>query len=242
MTKYGLIGYSLGHSFSKNFFDEKFRREGISDNSYSLFPLETIQSFPQLIANKPELRGLNVTIPYKESVIPYLHELDDTAKVIGAVNCIKITRGNLKGYNTDTLAFEKSLKRFLPRLPQQTFVLGTGGSAKAVAYALRLMNISYLKVSRTPTNDEIAYSDIAANMKQVNLFVNTTPLGMFPEVGGYVDLPYQLLTSRDFLFDLVYNPGETNFLRLGKERGASIENGLEMLQLQAELSWEIWNN
>ena len=242
MTKFGLVGYPLSHSFSKKFFEDKFKREGLSDNSYSLFPLTTIQSLPQLLLDEVELKGLNVTIPYKESVIPFLNELDAYVKVIGAVNCIKITNGYLKGYNTDAPAFEQSLKGFLTLEPEQTFVLGTGGSAKAVVYALKKLGISYLHVSRTPTNNQIPYSDISGNLKSINLFVNTTPLGMFPAVEGYPDIPYHLLTSNDFLFDLVYNPDETAFLGLGREKGASIKNGLEMLHLQAEKSWEIWNS
>ena len=241
MTKFGLIGYPLTHSFSKIFFEEKFKREGISDNSYGLFPIRSINSFSRLLENEPQLAGLSVTIPYKESVIPFLNELDPTAKAIGAVNCIKITDGYLKGYNTDAPAFEQSLKCFLTLMPEQTFVLGSGGSAKAVCYALKNMKIPFLQVSRQGANDRIGYSDIAGSMMKTNLFVNTTPLGMFPAVEEFPDIPYAQLSPRDFLFDLVYNPEETTFLKMGKENGVSIKNGLEMLHLQAEMSWKIWN-
>jgi shikimate dehydrogenase len=242
MTKFGLIGYPLTHSFSKKFFEEKFKREGIAGNSYSLFPIENIEGLSRLLAGEPELEGLNVTIPHKESVIPYLDELDDTAKTIGAVNCIKIVNRYLKGYNTDAPAFEQSLKNFLTAMPEQTFVLGSGGSAKAVCYALKNMNIPFLQVSRQCENDRIGYSDITENMKKANLFINTTPLGMFPTIERFPDIPYAKLSSNDFLFDLVYNPDETAFLKLGKVKGASVKNGLEMLQLQAEMGWGIWTN
>jgi shikimate dehydrogenase len=192
------------------------------------------------MSQERELKGLNVTIPYKEKVILYLDELDITAESIAAVNCIKITNGFLKGYNTDAPAFEQSLKGLLTSLPEQTFVLGTGGSAKAVVYALKKLNISFLQVSRTPAQGQIAYSGIAERMKGINLFVNTTPLGMFPAVDQHPDIPYHLLTVNDFLFDLVYNPEETTFLKRGKKSGAKIKNGLEMLYLQAEMSWKIW--
>jgi shikimate dehydrogenase len=241
MTKYGLIGFPLTHSFSKKFFDEKFERDGIVDHSYNLFPIPSIESLQQLLTD-PELKGLNVTIPYKQTVITYLHQLDETAKAIGAVNCIKITSTRLKGYNTDAPAFEQSLKRFLTAEPEQTFVLGTGGSAKAVCYVLKKMGISFLQVSRQSGDGQIPYSEISENMKEANLFVNTTPLGMFPDVESFPDISYAELTGKDFLFDLVYNPTETVFLKKGKAQGTKTKNGLEMLNLQAEMSWEIWNS
>jgi shikimate dehydrogenase len=242
MKKFGLIGFPLAHSFSKKFFDEKFKREGLTGFQYELYPIPSLQNFLNLIAEEPELCGLNVTIPYKEDVIGFLNGIDTTAKSIGAVNCIKITDGFLKGFNTDAPAFSQSLGSFLKAKPQQAFVLGTGGSSKAVCFALQEINIPYLKVSRRPGADLIGYGDIERNMKQVNLFINTTPVGMYPSIDGFPDIPYNKLTSNDFLFDLVYNPAETEFLKRGKQQGAQIKNGLEMLHLQAQKSWEIWNS
>jgi shikimate dehydrogenase len=241
MRKFGLTGFPLQHSFSKKFFEEKFRREQLTDDSYELFPLPSIESFLPLIDSEPLLCGLNVTIPYKESVIRFLNELDPAGKAIGAVNCIKISNGYLKGFNTDAPAFKESLQQFLTSTPQQTFVLGTGGSSKAVCFVLREMGIPYQVVSRQPGTNTIAYTEVTENMKRGNLFVNTTPLGMFPAVEGFPEIPYTDLGSNDFLFDLVYNPEETEFLKRGKEKGAYTKNGLEMLHLQAEKSWEIWN-
>jgi len=240
MSSFGLIGYPLEHSFSKKFFDEKFKREGLSQYTYTLFPVSTHQHLMSLLAGSA-LAGLNVTIPYKEVVTAYLDELDETAKAIGAVNCIKWIDGNLKGYNTDAPAFEQSLKSFLTTPPEQAFVLGSGGSSKAVCYVLKKMGIPYLVVSRKAGADRIAYEEIPHHMKAVNLFINTTPLGMFPNINESPTIPYHQLTRKDYLFDLVYNPEETQFLKRGKEAGAKTQNGLEMLQLQAEKSWEIWN-
>jgi len=242
MRKFGLIGFPLGHSFSKKFFEEKFRKEQLTDHTYQLFPLPFIESFLPLIGSEPELCGLNVTIPYKASVIEFLNEVDYTAKAIGAVNCIKITGRYLKGYNTDATAFKESLTGFLTSKPQQAFVLGTGGSAMAVCFVLKGLGIPYLRVSRQFGDDRIGYADVMKHMTRSNLFINATPQGMFPAVEHFPDLPYSKLTESDFLFDLVYNPAETVFLRKGKEKGAHVKNGLEMLHLQADKSWEIWNS
>jgi len=242
MRRFGLIGYPLTHSFSKKYFEEKFHREKITGCAYELFPLTSIEGFPNLIKSDPELIGLNVTIPYKEPVIQYLDELDDKARQIGAVNCLKGINGKWKGYNTDVIGFEKSLFGFLNELPQQAFVLGTGGSSKAVCYALERMKIPFTKVSRQPLDGSILYNEIENSLTTSNLFVNTTPLGMFPKTEECPDIPYDKLGANDFLFDLVYNPAETIFLKKGREKGANTKNGLEMLQLQAEESWKIWNS
>jgi shikimate dehydrogenase len=241
MNTYGLIGFPLTHSFSKKFFEEKFRRDGIEDHNYHLYPLPFIESFLPFLGENPDLKGLNVTIPYKEAVIEFLNDMDPTAKAIGAVNCIEIVGKRLKGYNTDAPAFEQSVKGFLTTRPDIAFVLGTGGSARAVCYVLANMGIKYVRVSRQLGDDRIGYNEIAKHMKEANLFINTTPQGQFPDVENFPDLPYLKLTERDFLFDLIYNPEETVFLKRGKDKGAHTKNGLEMLHLQAEKSWEIWN-
>lgn len=242
MRKFGLIGYPLSHSFSKKYFEEKFLREKIADGSYDLFPLQPISELPALLESHPDLCGLNVTIPHKESVVDYLNEVDDVAIEIGAVNCIRIQQGTLKGYNTDSIGFEVSLKKFLSGLPQQAFVLGTGGSSKAICYVLKKMGLSFHKVSRTSAEGSIPYEAVGREMKSSNLFINCTPLGMFPQTENASVLPYDQMTERDYLFDLVYNPAETLFLKKGKEKGAKTKNGLEMLELQAEESWKIWNS
>ena len=241
MRKFGLIGYPLEHSFSKKFFEEKFLRDKLIGHTYHHFPLPFIESFLPLLGADPELKGLNVTNPYKEAVMEFLDEVDPNAKAIGAVNCIKISGNHLKGFNTDAPAFERSLKSFLTTTPEQTFVLGTGGSAKAVCFVLKNMGIPYLRVSREPGEHRITYSEILKHLKGENLFINTTPIGMFPAVDNAPDIPYSKLSEKDFLFDLIYNPEETEFLKRGKARGARTKNGLEMLHLQAEKSWEIWN-
>ena len=242
MKTYGLIGFPLEHSFSKKFFEEKFKREGIEDHGYHLYPLPFIESFLPFLGENPDLKGVNVTIPYKESVIEFLNDIDPMAKDIGAVNCIQITDGYLKGYNTDAPAFEQSIRSFLTEMPERAFVLGTGGSSRAVCYVLANLGIKYVLVSRQHGDNRIGYNEVAKHMKASNLFVNTTPVGMFPDVESFPDLPYAKLTDKDFLFDLVYNPEETVFMKRGREKGAHAKNGIEMLQLQAERSWTIWTS
>lgn len=245
MKKFGLIGLPLTHSFSKKYFEEKFQRENIQDCSYDLFELNSIEELPSLLKSNPELVGLNVTIPYKESVLPFLDSITNEAKYIGAVNCIKVENGTLVGYNTDAYGFETSLTQNFSKVLNfrevQAFILGTGGSSKAVEFVLKKLNLSFLKVSRDKKADCVSYQEIEEEMKAQNLFVNSTPLGMFPEINAAPDIPYHLLSENDFLFDLIYNPAETEFLKKGKVKGAGTKNGLEMLQLQAEKSWEIWN-
>lgn len=242
MKKYGLIGNPLTHSFSKKYFEEKFAAEDITDSAYQLYPLQYIQQLTDLLQAEPSLRGLNVTIPYKEAVLPYMHQLDATAEAIGAVNCINIKSGKLTGYNTDAFGFEVSLNKLLKHKPDIAFVLGTGGAAKAVWYVLQQLNIPFLKVSTSGVPASIAYVDIEAELKQSNLIINTTPLGMYPQVSTYPSFPYHAITSKDYLLDLVYNPPETTFMRKGRVQGGTTMNGLLMLEQQAERSWQIWNS
>ncbi|KAA8485517.1 shikimate dehydrogenase [Arcticibacter tournemirensis] len=259
MKKFGLIGYPLSHSFSGKYFQEKFEKEGLTDCSYELFPLETLSDFEKLITSNPDLCGLNVTIPHKIGVMFYLDKIDPAAKAIDAVNCIKIikqkpvesfftgelssTKVRLEGFNTDCYGFENSLKPLLKKHHNKALVLGSGGSSRAVAYALSRLGIDYKIVSRRKARKQITYSDINRNlMSDRLLIINTTPLGLSPAVETYPDIPYEYITSNHLLYDLIYNPDETEFLKRGKEMGATIKNGEEMLHLQAERSWEIWNN
>lgn len=241
LKKYGLIGYPLSHSFSKGYFTEKFKKEGIKNAAYETYPLEKISDFTTLLQNNPELVGLNVTIPYKEAIIPYLDELSEEAKKIGAVNTIKIINGKKIGYNSDVVGFEKSLIQHLKPTHNKALVLGTGGAAKAVWFVLEKLNIPYLKVSRTASENIIAYDTISIDLvKEYPLIINTTPLGMSPKLETKPDIPYQALTKNHFLYDLVYNPQTTLFLEMGQKMGATIQNGLPMLHGQAERSWELW--
>lgn len=246
MKQFGLIGYPLAHSFSEKYFKDKFRKEKITDCDYRLFPLKYINQLPELIDENPSLYGLNVTVPYKESVISHLDEMDEVAKAVGAVNCIKITRKHhgkkLIGYNTDVIGFEDSLKPNLKSWYQHAIVFGTGGSAKAVAYVLKKLGISYTYVSRNPGNsDTIGYPDLTKPLiRKYLLIINTTPLGMYPQTQTFPQIPYEQLGEQHLLFDLIYNPEQTLFLQKGKKQGTAIKNGLEMLYLQAEKSLEIW--
>ena len=245
MITFGLIGYPLSHSWSQDYFSEKFRRENVSGKEYRLLPIESIDDFPALIKQNPSLVGLNVTIPYKEKVIPFIDSIDDTVSEIGALNTIKISRNKeevfLKGYNTDAEGFLLSAD-FSNH--SKALILGTGGAAKAVNYALKKLNISALFVSRNPTNSNtIGYKDLSPQLLNENtLIVNATPIGMYPETGHFPPIPYQFITKKHFLYDLVYNPPMTQFLQKGLEKGVKIENGLRMFQLQAELSYQIWTS
>jgi len=242
MTKYGLIGYPLSHSFSKKYFTEKFERESIQDHAYELFPIESIDQLPALLKSEKALKGLNVTIPYKEQVISFLDEQSDVVKAIQACNCICIRDGKLIGHNTDVIGFEKTLERHLLVTHKQALVLGTGGAAKAVYYVLRKKGIDYLEVSRTKGEGNITYNELDEKiMASHTLIVNTTPLGMYPNVDESPSIPYHLLNEQHYLYDLVYNPAKTKFLTEGERRGALIENGEDMLVIQAEASWDIWN-
>lgn len=248
IKKLGLIGYPLTHSFSARYFAEKFDKEGIEGFSYENFEIPTIEDFPDVIKNNPEVVGLNVTIPYKEQIIPYLDELDDEAREIGAVNTIRVIRTEdgvkLKGYNTDIYGFRETLKPLLKMNHYKALILGTGGAAKAVEYVLKKIGLDVLYVSRNPSSEkEKSYDELNdVAVKNFPVIVNSTPLGMHPKVGVCPDLPYKDLTEDNLLYDLIYNPAETLFMKKGAEQGAITQNGLGMLKLQAEKAWEIWNS
>jgi shikimate dehydrogenase len=241
---FGIIGYPLGHSFSPGYFKNKFEREGIVDATYSAFPIASIQEFPKLLEeHSSALRGLNVTIPHKESIIPFLDEITDTARLVGAVNCIAFENGKTIGHNTDAPAFEQSIKPFLENKYERALIIGTGGASKAVAYALKKWNMQVFFLTRNPiAQNHLAYGSLPAeSMKHFQLIINTTPLGMWPDVDGKPAIPYEGLGAEHFLYDLVYNPEVTAFLSEGQTRGSHIMNGLKMLHLQAEIGWNIWN-
>lgn len=243
MRLFGLIGYPLAQSFSKKYFTEKFLKEGIADTAYELFELENIQQFPPLLASHKNLYGINITIPYKQDVMAYLDELDDEAKQIGAVNCIKVDKDKLIGFNTDAPAFEHSLKALLQPYHKKALVLGTGGAAKAVVHVLRRLSIRYQYVSRTVKPGQLTYNELSEQvLDQHHLIINCTPLGSFPKTDTAPQIPYHLLTAKHYLYDLVYNPPLTKFLQMGQQQGAVIKNGYDMLVIQAELGWAIWNN
>jgi len=237
MRTFGLIGKSLAHSFSAQYFSEKFLKEGITDTQYLNFELKDISEFKQLIA-KRKLSGLNVTIPYKESIIPFLDELNEEAKVIGAVNTIRFYNGKLIGYNTDYLGFTSSIQPLLGDR-KKAIILGDGGAAKAIKYALKRLGIKYKTANRNTSFD---YSDITKQITDYyTIIINTTPLGSYPNTSDFPKIPYKYLNKNYLLFDLIYNPNETKFLAYGKAKNAQTKNGLEMLQIQAEESWNIWN-
>ena len=245
MDKYGLIGYPLGHSFSVGYFNEKFSNEHINAK-YINFEIPSIEDFAEVIESNPELRGLNVTIPYKEQVIPYLDSLSPEANAIGAVNVIRITRKgdktHLKGFNSDVIGFTRSMEPLLERHHKKALILGTGGASKAVDYGLRSLGIETKFVSRTKRPGFFTYEEITPEIiKDYNIIVNCTPLGMYPNTDVCPTLPYEAMDSHNLLYDLLYNPDETLFMQKGKEHGAITKNGLEMLLLQAFASWEFWN-
>lgn len=242
MKLYGLIGRPLKHSFSAAYFNNKFATEGIAESRYQNFELESIDQLPKLLQQQPELVGLNVTIPYKKEVLSYLNETDAAVEQIGACNCIKIKEGKLHGFNTDYIGFTHSLQQHLGPHHKHALVLGTGGSSVAVQYALRQLDIAYKLVSRQKGPQTLSYEEVNdAVVKEHLLIINTTPLGMFPAVDAAPALPYHSLTRQHLLFDLVYNPEKTLFLQKGEERGAAICNGHQMLVLQAEAAWKVWN-
>lgn len=243
MRRFGLIGRKLSHSFSQKYFQKKFKELDLLDHHYDLFEIDSI-SLVNEILNLQDLQGLNVTVPYKEEIIPFLNELDDSAKKVGAVNVVKIVNGNKIGYNSDYYGFKQSLEEWLPtNFNKKALVLGTGGASKAVTTALSDLKIEYKCVSRNPIKDEISYSETDDYLNdQFHLIINTTPLGMSPNINSSPEINYNLLTNEHYLYDLVYNPEITLFLKLGESQGASVKNGLEMLHLQAEESWRIWNS
>ena len=241
-NRFGLVGRNISYSFSKGYFTEKFALQGLSEHSYENFDIKSIDEFPKLVQESKGLKGLNVTIPYKEAVIPYLKNLSEDAEKIGAVNTIKISKNGLKGYNTDVYGFQKSIKPFLKKHHKKALILGTGGASKAVAFVFDKQGIAHTFVSRKPVNDQLGYDALDEEMlKEYTLLINCTPLGTYPNIENKPDIPYRFLTKKHLLFDLIYNPEKTAFLREGELKGSAICNGLRMLELQAEKAWEIWN-
>ena len=246
MDKYGLIGYPLTHSFSIGFFNEKFKSEGI-DAIYENFEIPSIEDFPEVVDTNPNLKGLNVTLPYKERVIAYLDVLSPEARAIGAVNVIKVSHKGkdtqLKGYNSDVIGFTKSIDPLIKPYHKKALILGTGGASKAIDYGLKSLGLETVKVSRYEHADTIQYDNITADIvKKYNVIVNCTPCGMYPNADECPKLPYEAMDSNNLLYDLIYNPDETLFMKKGMEHGAVVKNGLEMLLLQAFVSWEFWNS
>ena len=244
MEVYGLIGKTLKHSFSKTYFEQKFKNQKIEDVEYCNFEFEHIDEVKLQLSEIKDLNGLNVTIPYKTTIIPFLDEMDEISEKIGAVNTIKITdEGRWIGYNTDVYGFSTSLKPFLTNKHEKALILGTGGASKAVEYALRQLNISVVKVSRTKEKADLTYGDLNEYvLKACKLIINTSPLGTWPNVEESPDIPFVFLSPEHLVYDLIYNPEKTFFLEQAESAGATIMNGLNMLRLQAEKSWEIWNN
>ncbi|CAN5382296.1 shikimate dehydrogenase [soil metagenome] len=271
MREFGLIGFPLSHSFSEKYFTEKFIRENISDATYKLFPIERIETFHDFVSMHPDLVGLNVTIPYKEKIIPFLDELDETAKAVGAVNVVSLRyvplekRGTtqpdksttmkpesicrtvfFKGYNTDVYGFRQSLKPFLTSKHERALILGTGGASKAVEYVLKQIGVNCIFVSREKKlvvgKTILTYEELNSYIiDSCKLIVNCSPVGTFPDVNEFPKIPYESITKEHLLYDLIYNPAETEFLKRGKVQGAEIMNGLDMLKMQAEKAWEIWS-
>jgi shikimate dehydrogenase len=243
MRLYGLIGFPLSHSFSRSYFADKFKEQRIADCAYENFPLESIDQLPSLLDSHIALQGLNVTIPYKETVIPFLDDYSELVAQTGACNCIRIHDHRLSGHNTDVMAFERSLLAKKKAEQAKALVLGSGGAAKAVRFVLERNHIEFTNVSRQPGVDRLGYSQLTPEIiREHLLIINTTPLGMFPHEQEFPPLRYDAISKKHFLFDLIYNPARTQFLARGEERGASIQNGYEMLVLQAEESWKIWNS
>ncbi|MCW3088337.1 MAG: shikimate dehydrogenase [Sediminibacterium sp.] len=242
MRRFGLIGYPLTHSFSQKYFTEKFAQLGIPGCVYENFSLKDIEELNGVL-RKPGLRGLNVTIPYKKLVLPFLTDVSEVVKKIGACNCIDIKEGRLTGYNTDVTGFETSLLAFLKPHHKRALILGTGGASAAVEFVLGKLGISFRYVSRSLSAGTLAYESLDSKILSTHhLIINTTPVGMYPKAGECPSIPYQYLTPKHHLYDLVYNPAETLFLSKGKAQGATTQNGHEMLILQAEESWRIWNS
>ena len=243
---FGLIGQTLSHSFSKSYFDEKFFRDGIKDHHYELFELKNIEDFKKLLAENPTLCGLNVTLPYKESVIKFLDGMDDQAKKIGAVNVIKIEKGKLTGYNTDYIAFKITLDRWIAnKKGLQALILGTGGSAKAIQQSLKELKIKFKTVSRVKGKGDYTYEDLDKDpeiIQKSKLIINATPMGMTPNTSTFPQIKYELVGPDHYLYDLIYNPARTIFIQKAEIRNAHFKNGLEMLHEQAENAWKIWNS
>jgi shikimate dehydrogenase len=243
VRQFGLIGFPLSHSFSKGYFANKFLTENIADAVYENYPIQSIDLFKALWENNPSLKGLNVTIPYKKAVIPFLQFPSAVVQSIQACNCIRLHEGALYGYNTDVIGFEQSLHPFLRPHHQKALILGTGGAAAAVEWVLKKLGITYQLVSRTEAEGSISYASLSPDtIASHTLLINTSPVGMYPNVDEAPNLPYEAVTAQHHLYDLVYNPAQTKFLELGAKQGATIQNGLEMLHIQANASWELWNS
>jgi len=243
MDDYGIIGYPLVQSFSKVFFEKKFMDEGVAA-AYHLFRLQNINELTDVLEARPNLKGFNVTIPYKKQVLPFLHRATDAVTQMGACNCIKVVNGKLHGFNTDVTGFQQSLQPLLQPHHSKALVLGTGGASAAVVFALQTLHIPFLLVSRSAKNIKniICYDDISEEMiTEYSLIINATPAGMYPDVEACPDIPYRYLTAKHLLYDLIYKPDKTLFLQKGEERGCQVKNGYEMLILQAEANWKIWN-
>ncbi|MFS4492378.1 shikimate dehydrogenase family protein [Maribacter sp. 2308TA10-17] len=242
-VKFGLVGKDISYSFSRGYFSKKFKELGLDDHSYVNFDLQKIEAFKDLIPENPEIKGMNVTIPYKEEVIPFLTKLDSKAKRIGAVNTIKVNKGELTGYNTDIYGFQKSIEPFLKKHHNKALILGTGGASKAIAFVFEELEIPYKFVSRNPKENQLSYRDLNNYiLKEYTILVNSTPVGTHPNINQKPDIPYHHISKKHLLFDLIYNPDKTAFLITGESQGAAICNGHQMLELQAEKSWEIWNS
>lgn len=243
LHRYGLVGKNISYSFSRSYFRTKFKELGLDMHSYDNFDLASIKEFPELLKKVSLLKGLNITIPYKEAVIPYLDKLDPKATEIGAVNTIQFTGACTVGHNTDAYGFEQALLPMLNDSDKRALILGTGGASKAVAYVLTKLGISFKYVSRNPTASQFNYTDLSPEViKQYTLVINCTPIGTFPAIEKKPDLPYDFLSEKHLLFDLIYNPEKTSFLKAGESRNTRIINGLKMLEQQAEKAWEIWNS
>jgi shikimate dehydrogenase len=245
MRKFGLIGFPLGHSFSKKYFTEKFQKEGLDDCQFELFEIETADQLKKIIAENPSLEGLSVTIPHKQAVIPFLDDLDPACEAIGAVNCIQIKEGKLTGYNTDYIGFRDSLEAWLEGKKVSALVLGTGGASKAVCKALEDIGIEYLSVSRKATDSSISYDQLASKpqlFEKYRLIINCTPLGTFPNTDAMPSIPEEAFSENTLIFDLVYNPAVTKLMQTCLDKGGKAKNGLEMLEGQAEAAWKIWNS
>ena len=243
MKRYGLIGYPLTHSLSEQYFTQKFIQEGIKDCVYERFSMPSIADLHEILNSHLDLRGFNITIPYKKEVLAFLTERSKAVEEVGACNCVKIESGKLIGYNTDVIGFENSLIPFLKPIHNRALVLGTGGAALAIVYVLQKLGIEFSYVSRTATIGQFSYNDLDASvMASHTLIINTTPLGMFPNIEDCPAIPYDLLTPEHHLFDLTYNPAASTFLTKGKQMGTTIQNGQQMFVEQAEQSWRIWNS
>ncbi len=244
IREYGLIGYPLSHSFSQKYFTEKFEREGIPDAVFHVFAISSIDKLPELLKEHPLLKGFSITIPYKRSVIEYLDEASTAVKEMNACNCVKIKEGKLYGYNTDIVGYKESFIKHLKPYHTKALILGTGGASSAVEFVLKKLHIDYIFVSRKKdaSKNIAGYADVnEALLQEYKIIINTTPLGTYPDVNDAPNIPYHLLTPQHYLFDLVYNPAKTKFLALGEQQGATIQNGYEMLVLQSEENWKIWN-